>query len=68
MQNISLHNNKTTQEMTNNSNPADTDVFKTSPERLKKVTTSYNQTRHRHNVWQKTLDLRPLEDVGSTLS
>ena len=36
--------------------PADTDVFKTSSRRLKKVTTSYGQTRRRHNVWQKTSD------------
>ena len=47
--------------------PADTDVFKTSSERLKKVTTSYNQTRHRH-VWKKTLDLRRFEDVWFTSS
>ena len=43
--------------------PADTDVFKTSSGRLKKVTTSYNQTRRRHDVWKKTSDLRRLEDV-----
>ena len=30
--------------------PADTDLFKTSSGHLKKVTTSYNQTRHRHIV------------------
>ena len=42
---------------------ADTDVFKISSECLKKVTTSYNQTRRRHNVWQKTSDLRRLGDV-----
>ena len=34
--------------------PADTDVFKTSSGRLKKVTTSYDQTRRRHDVWKKT--------------
>ena len=39
-------------------NPTDTDVFKTSSRRLKKVTTSCDQTRRRHNVWKKTLDLR----------
>ena len=39
------------------------DVFKTSSGRLKKVTTSYDQTRRLHNVWQKTSDLCHLEDV-----
>ena len=34
------------------SNPADTDVFKTSSRRLKKVTTSCNQTRRRHDVFR----------------
>ena len=43
--------------------PADTDVFKTSSGRLKKVTTSCDQTRRRHNVWKKTSHLRRLEDV-----
>ena len=43
--------------------PAGTDVFKTSSRRLKKVTTSYDQTRRRHDVWKKTSDLRRLEDV-----
>ena len=32
--------------------PADTDVFKAPSGRLKKVTTSYKQTR-RDNVWKK---------------
>ena len=43
--------------------PADTDVCKTSSGRLKKVTTSCDQTRRRHDVWKKTSDLRRLEDV-----
>ena len=47
---------------------ADTDVFKTSSGRLEKVTTSYDQTRRRHNVLQKTSDLRRLEDVRFTSS
>ena len=51
---------------TGNTNPADTDVFKTSSGRLKKFTTSYNQTRRPHDVWKKTLDLRHLEDVWFT--
>ena len=42
---------------------ADTDVFKTSSGRLKKVTTSCDQTRRRHDVWKKTSDLRRLKDV-----
>ena len=42
---------------------ADTDVFKTSSGCLKKVTTSYDQTRHCHDAWKKTSDLRHLEDV-----
>ena len=37
--------------------PADTDIFKTSSGRLKKVMTSYDQTRHRHNVSKKTSHL-----------
>ena len=44
-------------------NPADTDVFKTSSRRLKKVKTSYDQTRRRHPVCKKTSHLRDLEDV-----
>ena len=48
--------------------PADTDVFKTSSGRLKKVTTSCGQTRRCHDVWKKTLDLRRLEDVWFTSS
>ena len=46
--------------------PADTDVFKTSFERLKKVTTSYDQIRRRHDIWKKTSDLRRLEDAWFT--
>ena len=42
---------------------ADTDVFKTSSGRLEKVTTSYDQARHRQDVWKKTWDLQRLEDV-----
>ena len=53
---------------TNSCNPADTDVFKTSSGRLEKVTTSYDQTRRRHDVLQKTSDLRRLEDVRFTSS
>ena len=49
-------------------NPTGTDVFKTSSGRLKKVTTSYDQTRRRHDVWKKTSDLRRLEDVQFTTS
>ena len=48
--------------------PVDTDVSKTSSGRLKKVTTSYEQTRPRHGVWKKTSDLRRLEDVWFTSS
>ena len=48
--------------------PADTDVFKTSSGRLKKVTTSYDQTRHRQDVWKKTSNLWRLEDVWFTTS
>ena len=48
--------------------PADTDVFKTSSGRLKKITTSYDQTRRPEDVWQKTSYLRRLEDVGFTSS
>ena len=46
--------------------PADTDVLKTSSGRVKKVTTSHDQTRRRHDVWKKTSDLRRLEDVLKT--
>ena len=56
-------------------NPADTDVFNTSSGRLKKVTTSYDQTSC-HDVWKrrwiydvlKTSDLRHSEDVHFTMS
>ena len=48
--------------------PADTDVFKTSSGRLKKVTTSYDQTRRRQDLWKKTSDLGCLEDVLFTSS
>ena len=44
-------------------NPADTDVIKTSSGRLKKVTTFYDQTRRLQDVWQRMSDLRRLEDV-----
>ena len=50
----------------NNCNPIDTDVFKTSSGRLKKVTKSCNQTRRRQDVLQKTSDLRRLEDIRFT--
>ena len=40
-----------------------TSVFKTSSGRLKKVTTTYDQIRRHHDVWQKTFDLRRLEDA-----
>ena len=48
--------------------PADTDVFRTSSGCLKKVMTSYDQTRRLHDVWQKTSDLRRLEGVLFTSS
>ena len=48
--------------------PADTDVFKTSSGRFKKVSKSYNQTRYRQEVWKKTSDLPHLEDVLFTSS
>ena len=48
--------------------PADTDVFKMSSGRLKKVRTSYHQTRRRLDVLQKTFNLRRLEDVWLTTS
>ena len=42
----------------------DTDVWKTSSGHLKKVTTSYDQTRrHLHDVWQKKSDLYCLENI-----
>ena len=44
-------------------NPVNTDIFKTSSGRLKKVTTSYNQTRNYDDVWKKTSDLQRLEDL-----
>ena len=47
--------------------PADTDVFKASSGRLKKVATSYDQTR-RHQDVLKTSDLRRLEDLQYTMS
>ena len=52
----------------NNCNPVDTDVFKTSSGRLKKVTKSCDQTRRRQDVLQKTSDLRRLEDFQFTTS
>ena len=48
--------------------PVDTDVFKTSSGRLKKVMTSYDQTRRRHDVWKNTSDLGCFEDVWFTTS
>ena len=48
--------------------PADTDVPKTSSERLKKVATSYDQTRRPKDFWEKTSDIRRLEDVQFTSS
>ena len=48
--------------------PADTNVFKTFSGRLKKVTTSYDQTRRRRDVLQKMSDLRRLENVQFTSS
>ena len=48
--------------------PADTDVFKTFSGRLVKVTTSYDQTRSRYDVWKKTSDLQRVEDVWFTSS
>ena len=46
----------------------DTDVLKRTLGRLKKVMTSYDQTRRRHDVWKKTSDLRSLKDVWFTSS
>ena len=43
--------------------PTDIDVLKTSSGRLKKVMTSYDQTRRRQDVWKKTSDLWRLEDA-----
>ena len=51
-----------------NPNPEDTDVFKTSSGRLKKVSKSCDQTRRHQDVLQKTSDLRRLEDVRFTSS
>ena len=48
--------------------PVHTDFFKTSSGRLKKVTTSYDQTRHRHDVWKRMSDLERLEDIWFTSS
>ena len=48
--------------------PSGTDVFKTSLRRLKKVTTSYDQTRCCWDVWKKTSDLRRLKNLLFTLS
>ena len=56
--------------------PANTDAFKASSGRLKKVTKSFDQTKRRHNIWKwrriynvlKTSDLRRLEDVQFTTS
>ena len=49
-------------------NPTDTDVFKTSSGRLKKVTTSYDQIRRLIYDVLKTSYLRRLEDVKFTTS
>ena len=46
--------------------PADTDVFRASSGRLKKVMTSYDQTRRLQDVRQKTSYLRRLGDVWFT--
>ena len=45
------------------SNPVYTDIFKTSSGRLKKITTSYDQTRRPQYVWKKTSELRRLQEV-----
>ena len=45
-----------------------TDVFKTSSGRIRKVMTLYDQTRHRHEVLQKTSYLCRLKDVWFTTS
>ena len=50
------------------SNPADTDVFRAPSGRLKKITTSYDQTRRLHEVWQKTSNLRHPKEVLFTSS
>ena len=47
----------------------DTNVFKTYSGRLKKVTTSYDQTRRPHDAWKlKTSYLCHLEDIQYTTS
>ena len=48
--------------------PVETDVFKTSSGRLKKVATSYNQIRCCCDVLQKTSNLQHLEDVRLMMS
>ena len=48
--------------------PVDTDVCKTSSGRLKKLTTSYHQTKRCHDIWKKTSDLRRFEEVWLTSS
>ena len=40
-----------------------TDVLKTFSGRLKKVKSSYDQTGRSHDVWEKSSDLRRLEDA-----
>ena len=49
-------------------NLGDTDVFKTSSGRGKKVMKSYDQTKRRDDVWKKMSDLSRLEDVCKTIS
>ena len=51
-----------------NAYPANSGVFKTSSGRLEKVRASYDQTRRRHDVLQKTSNLQRLEDVWFTSS
>ena len=48
--------------------PEDTEVFKTFWGRLKKIATSYNQTRRRQDVWKRTSNLQCLEEVLFTSS
>ena len=48
--------------------PADTDIFKTSSGCLKQVTTSQDQRRRSDIVWKKMSHLRRLEDVRFTSS
>ena len=43
-------------------------TFTSGHRRLGKVTTSYHQTRRRHDVLQKTSDLHRLEDIRFTTS